>query len=778
MKIPFRISSILVVLLALGCSIVVKHRLDEQFGAASPRPRITEGPRELSFYQDVKPVLDNRCVVCHACYDSPCQLKLSSIEGIDRGANKQDIYDGTRLGSMEPTRLYVDALDTAAWRKRDFYPVLNERAQEPEAHRVGSLLSRMLELKARHPLPERRLLDPTFDLALDRKQQCPTIEEFDQFSKDFPLWGMPYALPQLSEAEQQILLRWVEQGATAEPLPPLGEAQEQAVHRWEAFLNQPSLKAKLVSRYLYEHLFLGHLYFEGLSGGEYFRLVRSKTPPGELIVPVATRRPFEDPGTDTLYYRLAREHSTITAKTHLPYALSEARMKRWQELFFEPTYEVNSLPSYALSEAANPFQAYQAIPVRSRYRFLLDDAAFFIGGFIKGPVCRGHTALNVIEDRFWVFFANPESPVLARIDEYLSQQSKNLILPAAESSDELMVTTWLTYARMQQRHLQAKTEYLAPYFKQPEAINLGLIWDGDGKNADAALTIFRHYDSASVVRGMVGEPPKTAWIISYTLLERIHYLLVAGFDVYGTIGHQFNTRVYMDFLRMEGEFNFLSLLPVEARVRERDYWYRDAVDSVRNYITWPHEQLSCAIAIPYTTDEPKQELYAFIRDRLHAVLDHGIEIGSDSVGQELSVLTKVPGDAARFMPELSFVRIGDESSKELFSIMRDTGLKNVASIFFEKSRRVPQEDRLSVAKGALGSYPNAFFSVPRAELAAFRDAVSTLSSASAYEALMDRWGVRRTDPAFWQFADWLHQVQRTAQPQEPGLFDFNRLENR
>ena len=63
--------------------------------------------------------------------------------------------------------------------------------------------------------------------------------------------------------------------------------------------------------------------------------------------------------------------------------------------------------------------------------------------------------------------------------------------------------------------------------------------------------------------GLHGDFPETAWIIDYPLFERIHYLLVAGFDVYGNAGHQLNTRIVMDFLRMEGENNFLAFLPVE-----------------------------------------------------------------------------------------------------------------------------------------------------------------------------------------------------------------------
>ena len=79
------------------------------------------------------------------------------------------------------------------------------------------------------------------------------------------------------------------------------------------------------------------------------------------------------------------------------------------------------------------------------------------------------------------------------------------------------------------------------------------------------MTIFRHFDSASVEKGLVGVFPKTGWVIDYPLLERIHYLLVAGFNVFGNAGHQLETRIYMDYLRMEGENNFLSFLPREKR---------------------------------------------------------------------------------------------------------------------------------------------------------------------------------------------------------------------
>ena len=55
--------------------------------------------------------------------------------------------------------------------------------------------------------------------------------------------------------------------------------------------------------------------------------------------------------------------------------------------------------------------------------------------FIKGPVCRGQVAVDVIEDRFWVFFVDPKQGAEEWSAELLARQADNLRLPAAEGSD-------------------------------------------------------------------------------------------------------------------------------------------------------------------------------------------------------------------------------------------------------------------------------------------------------------------------------------------------------
>ena len=134
-----------------GCAtIVVSLQLDERFGPADAgrfdRPSVASGSAP-DYWQEVRPLHDQRCVRCHACYDAPCQLNLTSYAGITRGASAQTVYSGTRLLADEPTRLNFDALTNRDWRAKGFFPVLNERAQLPEANREGGAMYRMLAMK-------------------------------------------------------------------------------------------------------------------------------------------------------------------------------------------------------------------------------------------------------------------------------------------------------------------------------------------------------------------------------------------------------------------------------------------------------------------------------------------------------------------------------------------------------------------------------------------------------------------------------------------------------
>jgi hypothetical protein len=774
---------LLLIVVLSGCAAITRHTLNEDYGAADPArfdvPAMP--PAGFSYRRDVQPILEQRCVVCHACYDAPCQLKFTAWEGIARGTSKELVYDSGRLDEAPLTRLFTDAQTASQWRDKGFAAVLNEREQTPAANLAASVMYRALKLKQDHPLPDTAILPEAFDFSLDREQQCPRIDDYAAFERKNPLWGMPFGLPGLNEAEMATLSRWLELGAPFEGLPPLPAAIEQQVADWEVFLNGDSLKQRLASRYIYEHLFLAHLYFDDDAAHHYFRMVRSRTPPGQPIDLIASRRPYDDPGVERVYYRLDRERETIVDKMHLPYALGAKRMQRWRELFIAAEYTVSELPSYELKVASNPFVTFQALPTSTRYQFMLDEAQFTIMNFIKGPVCRGQVALNVIEDRFWVFFL-ADADLQDQAGEFLSRESSLLALPAAQGSDAGIIGPWRKYAKLQGEYLQAKSQFLDRYAATNKGPNPEWIWNGDGNNPNAALTIFRHFDNASVVKGLVGGPPKTTWVIGYGLLERIHYLLVAGYDVYGNVGHQLLSRMYMDFLRMEGEFNFLTFLPRDERKKVSDYWYRGASQEVKNHVYGKLASFDGHSGISYRSKDAQRELYTLLQKRVAPVLHREYELAQVSdaaLRKDLATLASARGAALSWFPEMVSVRIEDPPrAPRYFTLLRNTGHLSVSSLLREGRELAPAENTMTVVPGFIGAYPSAIYRLQRSEIKALAVAIGSLSAEEDYRALADRYVVRRSNPQFWQASDELQEAHLQFSPIGSGLLDYNRLENR
>ncbi|EMF7364223.1 fatty acid cis/trans isomerase [Vibrio vulnificus] len=774
-----------VVTLFAGCATYAGLNYDQLFGEAKVRDRTEhiQSAQSAFFMHDVKPIIENRCVVCHACYDAPCQLKLSSVEGIDRGASKTLVYQGTRLTATAPTRLFEDAQTTQEWRDAGFHPVLNERAQTGVANIDAGLIARLLQQKERHPLPQQDQLEG-FDFSIDREQTCPTIEEFDQYERTNPSWGMPFGMPNLSAKEHQTLMAWLENGAIMNDHIPLTRDQAAEITRYEQMFNKSARKNQLAARYIYEHLFLSHLYFSELEGEpRFFTVVRSSTPPGEPVQRIVTRRPYDDPGVERVYYRIIPEQGTIVDKTHMPFALNSQRMKDWKAWFIDADYVVEQLPSYDPEIAANPMSAFIDLPVKARFKFMLDNAQNTIMAYIKGPVCRGQLALNVINDRFWVFFLDPDKADIPEVNEFYRSQADNLKLPGELESNTLPVTNWVKYSTQQARYLEAKSEFINHWFKNGTHLTTDIIWDGNGTNPNAALTVFRHFDSASVVQGLVGEKPKTAWVLDYALLERIHYLLVAGFDVYGNFGHQLITRMFMDFLRLEGESNFIALLPADMRHQEQSSWYQQQNRQLSDFLQRNVVPFSQPTSVVYKTDDPKSELFDILRRQVSPILNARYELVDTGMSVKNEALLKslnlVKGENLLPIPQITMLMVKADTGKEqLYTLLHNNAHLNISSLFNEEKNRDPANDSLTIVRGVVGSYPAAFFSLNENQVAEFVQIITAMESEQDYVKLLDKFAIRRSSTNFWSFSDKVHTWYRNDQPIEFGLLDYNRFENR
>ncbi len=729
----------------------------------------------ISYKKDIQPILNNRCVVCHSCYNSPCQLKLSSYDGLSRGASKIGIYDN-RLKAQDPTRLFIDATNTKQWREKGFFSISKSQINENE-----SLAMHMLQQKKKVPMSKGTYESESNTLTCSKDEN-----ELAKYFEKKPHSGMPFGFPQLQDNEHKLLMTWLYNGAKNDNLNE--NSLNSDINKWENFFNHNSIKHKVTARYIYEHLFIGHIYFEN-NPNEFYELVRSSTPNGQPIKVIATRLPYDNPNKK-VYYRFRKITSTIVDKTHMVYKLNDAKLKRYNELFIKPKWnEKPYLPSYDIKTSSNPFKIFKQIPAKSRYEFLLDDVYFVISNFIKGPVCKGQIALNVIHDHFWIMFMDPDYDLSIKNKNYLNNSINNLSLPNEKGSNTRLVNKFFGKDFNNESivyYENRANEYKKSY---PKGLTLNHIWN-DKYSDSSVMTIYRHFDSASLHKGALGNIPRTLWVVDYPLLERIYYSLVAGFDIFGNISHQVMVRQYMNRLRIEGESNFLDFLPKKVRKKTFEEWY---VGWLSQYVTTYH-YTPINTAIKFKSENYKEEFVLKVLDKTDTKLDkiNYIPKGSSYRGFVKHIKTKSDINTAfkiisqsnnsNFLKEfnstdnnLGFVRIKMENNKDLiYSMVANRWHDNVTFMFNESNRLNPEYDKIDFIEGFIGSYPNYFFVVEQKDLNDFFDLLGNYQDTKKYKNKLHKYGVNRSDKDFWKVYDWFQKKFYESDRLNSGLFDLNR----
>ncbi|MGZ3771047.1 MAG: fatty acid cis/trans isomerase [Bdellovibrio sp.] len=815
------------------------------------------------YLNKIQPIFNNRCIACHSCFNSPCQLNLTSFTGVDRGAIQDDIYDFRDIGNKTPTRLGIDvpqAYDwftaTKLWRekiyvgsdgKKGFFPVVERDSTNPEERLNKSVLYQMLKLKIDNPHQS----DKPF--MAEQSRSCPRNPEsgllanndLEEFKQNMNWAGMPYGFPQLSENEMKEIKDWIIHGS----YPPTDSmvkqmerpSKPQTITKWETFFNgqdQASADPRrtLTSRYIYEHLFLAHVYFDDMPG-EFFRLIRAYCPnDGTKCYELPTQRPTDDPKTSRFYnnktagkilYKLQKVTNTLVHKSHIPFELNDTKLNKWENIFVNQiSRNLRALPRYGDEAGGNPFITFKDIPAKSRYQFLLDDSYFFVMSFIKGPVCRGSGALSVIDDHFWVFFLKPSSDVTIEHPAFFLDAGEKLAVPAFDGNKWKLLPTRRFQARMK------KKEYMDKYMT--EGLGLTDVWDGDGTNPNAVLTIYRHEDSASVSRGAIGESPKTMWLLDYPIFEDIYYNLVGTYDVFAPIVHSVKSRLHMDASRFNGQDMFLGLVPLEKRMVVRAQFTRDSQltpkvptckllsgelcgfasksagtvrDTVYPYAGPKLETRLKVTSIHNVQDEVANQILAFLPEAVTKRTKDTINNRPDESRESIesfkkrdnitikdteNIFATIAGKRNLFaseLPELSYVQVVDPEGLQIrwYSMIHNRERYNVAffeEIAPEKERLWPEKDSVNFVKGFIGSYANAIFSVPVKRLPEFIDDIQNLKSGTTnLKEFYKKFLVSRHNPEFWHYYDnmiyYAKQEGATAQSDkyEGSVIDLNRYIN-
>jgi hypothetical protein len=607
---------------------------------------------------------------------------------------------------------------------------------------------------------------------------------------------MPFGFPPLKQQEFNLIAGWLAQGAKGpEPdeqkeLESITAADLSSVNKWEDFFNARDAKHVMTARYLYEHLFLAHIQFSSDSEN-FYELVRSRTPPGEPVDVVAVVRPYDNPGGD-FYYRFRRIHSTIVYKTHMVFTLDEEAHRRYTELFIEPPWQKEpEIMGYSEKESADPFFIFEQIPARSRYLFLLDNAHYMIMTFIRGPVCKGQVALNVINDHFWIMFLDPEADLAVRYPAFLKLHGEKLKMPAEEGSESSVLKAIKNpYHDLAMAFHQVRQDYyMSHYFN---GTDYDAIWKGSKSSDAPLLTVFRHFDSASVHRGALGDLPRTLWILDYPLFERIYYSLVAGFDVFGNAWHQLTTRLYMDALRREAEGNFLDFLPRDIREETMKDWYQGM-----DFFHVRYHPTPMPTGINYSSDDPKRE---FVETLVREIFPKELNIHLDPVNYmagksyprpPLQIETPaavfkafhaISGPGEGFFSQVTdhnanvaFIRVKMAEQEDLvISAVIRRWHDNVTFLFGERRTLDPSRDSADFFPGFIGSYPNYFFEVDLADVSDFVDLLENYRGSEEDIEKLQKYGVNRSNENFWQVFDWFQDRFLQSDPVHAGLFDLNR----
>ena len=742
----------------------------------------------VSYEGEIQPLFNKRCVACHGCIGSPCNVKLSSFRALERGGYGVNPYS-THIGDTQRTGMDVFAT-TEEWRKAGFYPVIS-RDGDGAQRLADSMLYDLISTGHQQNQPgfSRQALMPTYKKRYDHV--CPSTPAALRASlKRDPAQGMPYGLPGLDAAELSTVKQWLEAGA---PGPSAAELAAKAklgnpetIARWEAFFNDPDPRSQLVSRYIFDHVYLSTVVFEE-APGEFFKLVRSKTEgnsveeatrgkPTPAIEVIDTPQPYDSPmayaGVDRFFYRLKKVTTERVQKNHFLWPLRDQSIADLQKLFLAPEWDER----FALDPewgVGNPFYVYGAIPAKSRAQFMLENSSTIVGSITMGPVCLGQTSTYAVKDHFWAFFVDPEHDV-------------SVLEP------QLGLGNW---DAMMNRSPQGNAAYQKAYAKAlerhfPNGYDIDVVWDGGKKNPNAWLTVLRHETNTWVLTGRRGGIPRTQWLLSYSGFERIYYDTVAHFKYYGGDPGKLETLVFFNFLRQEFEDNFLLLLPKDARAAIRADWSRGVIGTLaREVSNFAGGDLPSSVK----NDDPADPLLGIVsniqehlgpevsgppdllnpRTKKPYPFEKGVSNYDEWVAAVSTITMTDQYKFPRYLPSLILIKLNHGEESRFYSLVVNRVYETQYSLVFENGEALPNLYTVSVYPTVVGGFPNLFMEFDLSQAGDFIQGLRGVESQKEFLRFRDQYAVLRNEEGVWPLYDWFNAWNFEHRPRTAGVFDLS-----
>ncbi len=804
---------------------------------------VTNGGELADYYFDtIQPILGRRCTVCHGCENSPCSLKLVSYKGLERGGTQVQSRTDLAVKGFEALRLKDGPLQGSdqawkdAWQKdrpedQRFNPVAPD-ASQGGANATDSLLYKFI-------LQGNQVNKPGFDRTSVRKleqdrydggtNQCvANASEYTQWRLQNPGGGMPFGCPGLKRlsdggyaaGEFDIMEAWILKGAQGPSAAAVANhatpKKMSTVERWEAYLNQPNNKQRLVSRFLYEHLFRAHIAFKDVPG-EFYMMVRAANPPGdypvrEFVTNAPNDPPFESQPNIQFYYRLDKITDLVALKDHIVWEADDQKLARLRHLFENeaPAWKVDKLPGY---ESKNPFIYFQQIPPSIRYKYLLDNSKNVLENLVRSPVCNGSKATSAMDDYVWAWFIKPEA------DPTAQDTGAAAFSPAQWDLVNDGYRVDASYLKGVNALVKTNDKYLTELEKRqrlvrPEGLRVDDVWNGeclfdastqrDDRNPNAWISALRHETNASVLYGGEGGQPISVYLFNFTNLERAYYSLSFNYREWGSLQHKLLT--FRDFMhvRIEAEDRFLSLFPPDTRTMIRDDWSSGAVGQT-GMVLFADRSMGNTDGITgirpgdptlKATGKSAREAFLGALDQIVARRFAAWPTGPmamnaktkptkfaakdttrEDVETVMSLVTQRSGFYNSRVPSVSYIRIVPQGWIYTMVAHRRYAAHNFVTDTLWARKGQGAYDYTSIYPGIVGDYPNIFFDVPLNRAREFFWGMAKVKDNGEWLTLRNRFMVHKNEDAFWFTVDWFHAWMAKNMPIIGGIMDVREYDN-
>lgn len=742
----------------------------------------------VSFAKDVKPIFDRKCVSCHACYDAPAQLDLRSAAGIERGAMKIDPY-APRTTPIPPTFVWNSQNRLEDWRKLGFFSV-TEGGKD-------SIMGKLLQLGHKNPVKADEQFPRTIELdPFKRKFSFPNKFEVDSYIAQKPLEGMPLAVNGLSNSEYTTIMTWLDEGAKFDNKPAVPSAADAAmIKAWETFLNGSDPRSQLMARYIFEHIYLVTFLFENKEDANFYTLVRSTTPPGEAAIPVKQHLANGPVEEGKFFYRFMLLDQTRCVKnTRLQMVADQKKLDRWKQIFDEQKWDAGKLPGYTEEERYDVAGIFKDIPSKIRYKFLLDNTWNIRGAIVHGPSCHGNQAIGSVQDQGWHLYENPETSLYVNDPAYRDIVDPLLSFYINKNNIQDALVTRHEFVQRRKEFMKLR---MAREQEKGVKTQIADIWRGEDDDDVPLVSVYRHQTDAFILdKNIAGGdiPDKPTWLLDYPIMEQSYYTAVTNYDLFDSSDTWTWVRELFGLARIESEMNMLRFIPAKDRKPLFKSWYSGPLTQSRFKLEMPvfNPEDTIPTGIEYKTDNPMKEFYvkllAYLGDRAvnnDAINRADLKAPTDPVAASMRKITDASKDMGSswrkfksIIPEATILRI-DRGDKEplVYTMTRDRWYDTKAFISPVLQNDDPQKGRVSILEGVQTGYPRFMFKIPEAEAAAFADALIAVEDETAFKKLVERWGVRRSSPDFWNYIDTLKAFVRRRDPTRAGALDVDRYLN-